>query len=79
MCWEIRSPRTESGIYLPQSVEHMFLARGHLFETLKGSVLNIIPRDAIDQYFLSAGMVQQEMLLEIEVYIESVEIHTFLV
>ena len=34
MYWEISSPRTESGIYVHQSVEHMFLARGQLYDTL---------------------------------------------
>ena len=42
------------------------------------SVLKIIPRAAIDQYFLSAGMVQQEMLLEIAVCIGSVKSSTSL-
>ena len=72
MCWEISTPRTESGIYVHQSVEHMC-------SILPKGILNIIPRDAIDQYFLSARMVQQEMLFEIEVCIDSAKIHTSLV
>ena len=53
--------------------------REDMCSILPKGILNIIPRDAIDQYFLSAEMVQQEMLLEIEVCIDSVKIHTSLV
>ena len=51
--------------------------REDMCSILPKEILNIILWDAIDQYFLSAGM-YQEMLLEIAVCIGSVKFSTSL-